>query len=108
MSATKGTHGYPASLPTEADLAAIEEKLSAAHNVVEDLSVRVGRAIAPWMDKGEILERPTFETLGVLTEIVDLVETEVEAITREIESLKVDGRQLMTMRVDQPKVAVTS
>ena len=99
MSATK-THGSPAKFPTPEELGPFQKALAKAYNAVEDLNLRLDRVLDPWLDAGEVLDRPTYETVGVLADMTDSVEVEVAAITGELEKIKASAHQVLAMRGD--------
>jgi len=99
MSATK-THGLPAKFPTPGEIEPFRKALATAYNAVEDLNIRLDRVIDPWLGKDEVLDRSTFETVGVLADMIDIVDTEIEAIGSELDKIKSSAHQVLSMRGD--------
>ncbi len=97
MSATKTL------LPTADDLDAVEKAMGIAFNAVEELERQLLEVVAPWeaVDTGQFVERPTFEHVGVLTEMVKVIETDVCAIGKSLDRLRQFEVQLIAMHNEQ-------
>ena len=85
-------------LPVADDLDEVGRAMGVAYKALEALENRLGEAVSPWMTSGLIVHRPTFETVGVLAEIIALVEAEVDGYRDLLARYHQYARQLSTMR----------
>jgi len=84
--------------PSADELEAVARQLSTAHDELERVVRRVRIIVRGWENEEKVLDRPTFETIGLLADFGDSVNmtgAEIRQMREEIDGLNHD---LMLMR----------
>ena len=84
--------------PSRDELDQAVTSLATAFEQVEELRGAIGQIVKAWNEENVALDRPTFETIGMLADFVDSCEMELGPLRREVR--KIDGyvHDLMLMR----------
>lgn len=100
MSAT--TTKRPAKFATPEQYKAADKALSNAYDHIERLSWDLQSIVNNWDEVGEMLDHPTFETIGMLADFVDTLTMDVQQLTGKRDELAGYLHEVCLIRGDLP------
>lgn len=96
MSATVSNR--QARFPTDEVYGAVESAVVDAYNEIERLVGDVEAIVRAWEEDEEVLDRPTFETVGRLTEFLDGLDMDCEQLVGKRDELRTALHGVVMMR----------
>jgi hypothetical protein len=94
-----------ATWPTEASLESAAKALTKAFNAVEAIEMQLDQFTGPWLEDGTLPDSPpTLAAIGALYSFLETLDTEVAQLKMDASQLRLQLRQIDTMRLETAKI----